>query len=167
MKRSLVETLLGALVLGFAAFFLMFSMRMANVSQNDGYEIVADFANIGGLQAGDDVQIAGVSVGRVNAVTIVPESFKARVHLIIDSQYKLPSDTAAIISSESLLGGRFLSLEPGADEVMLNPGDQIMFTQAPQNLEQLLGKFIFSAQNDKKDEAQDAAPSSAPLPENP
>jgi phospholipid/cholesterol/gamma-HCH transport system substrate-binding protein len=55
-------------------------------------------------------------------------------------------DTAALISSESLLGGRYLALEPGADEETIKEGGRIIYTQAPQNLEQLLGQFIFSMQ---------------------
>jgi phospholipid/cholesterol/gamma-HCH transport system substrate-binding protein len=54
-----------------------------------------------------------------------------------------------LISSESLLGGRYLALEPGADEATLPENGHIQFTQAPQNLEQLLGKFIFSVSESK------------------
>ena len=66
--------------------------------------------------------------------------------------YKLPLDTAALISSDSLLGGRYLALEPGADEDFIKPGGKVQYTQAPQNLEQLLGQFIFSMQDEKKSE---------------
>lgn len=148
MKRSVVETALGALVIGVAALFLIFSYKIANVGAgSDGYEVVANFSGIGGLQAGDDVQISGVKVGTVSAVELDEETYLARVHLKVNKGVKLPRDTAALISSESLLGGRYLALEPGADEDMIKPGGVIEYTQAPQNLEQLLGQFIFSQQN--------------------
>ncbi|MCI5060332.1 MAG: outer membrane lipid asymmetry maintenance protein MlaD, partial [Alphaproteobacteria bacterium] len=66
--------------------------------------------------------------------------------------YKLPEDTAAFISSESLMGGLYLQLEPGAAEDMIEDGGLIEYTQAPQNLEQLLGQFIFSLQDSKDKE---------------
>jgi phospholipid/cholesterol/gamma-HCH transport system substrate-binding protein len=72
-----------------------------------------------------------------------------------------------LISSESLLGGRYLSLEPGAEEDMIAPGGRIQYTQAPQNLEQLLGQFIFSMQGEKKDEKSSDASSSVPAADTP
>ena len=149
MNRSLVETLLGALVILVALVFFIFSYNKADVGKGSGgYEIIAHFSGIGGLAAGDEVQISGVKIGTVNRVELDQDTYLARVVLGIDSSYKLPLDTAALISSESLLGGKYLELQPGADEDMLEDGDVIEFTQAPQNLEQLLGQFIFSMQSD-------------------
>ncbi len=149
MKRSVIETVLGALVLFLAAFFLVFSYKTANVSAVKGYNLIADFAGIGGLKAGDDVVISGVKIGTVSSVDLNPETYLARVTLSVMPNVKIPDDTAALISSESLLGGRYLSLEPGGSETMLKPGGRIPYTQSPQNLEQLLGQFIFSMQGDK------------------
>ncbi len=167
MTRSIVETLLGAIVLAVAGYFLFFSYSTAHVAgDGNGYSIYADFAGVGGLKAGDSVQISGVKVGKVSGVELAPETYLARVHIDLNSQLQLPSDTAALISSESLLGGRYLSLEPGADEEMLKPGGRIQYTQAPQNLEQLLGQFIFSMQSEKKDEkSSDATPVAPPVQE--
>ncbi len=150
MKRSAIETLLGAFVLAVAGFFLVFSYQTASVGSVNGYTVTADFSGIGGLKAGDDVLISGVKVGAVTSVELMKENFLARVYMDVDSGVQLPTDTVALISSESLLGGRYLALEPGADEKMLEDGGHVQFTQAPQNLEQLLGQFIFSAGNKDK-----------------
>ena len=151
MKRSVVETALGAFIILVAILFLMFSYKTANVGAgSDGYEVMANFSGIGGLKPGDDVQISGVKVGTVSAVELDEETYLARVRMMVDSKVKLPYDTAALISSESLLGGKYLALEPGADEEFIGDGGLIEYTQAPQNLEQLLGQFIFSMQSDEK-----------------
>lgn len=151
MKRSVIETVLGGVILFVAAFFLIFSYKTANVSPVSGYDLVADFSTIGGLKPGDDVQISGVKIGSISRVDLNPETYLARVTITIDPSIKVPDDTAALISSESLLGGRFLALEPGGSEDLLAPGGRIPYTQSPQNLEQLLGQFIFSMQGaDKK-----------------
>jgi phospholipid/cholesterol/gamma-HCH transport system substrate-binding protein len=152
MKRSVAETVLGACVLLIAGFFLTYSYKAADVGAVDGYDVTANFSTVGGLKPGDNVQISGVKVGNVKAIELMPETYLARVHLSIDSDYQLPIDTAALISSEGLLGGLYLSLEPGAEEDAIEPGGQIEYTQAPQNLEQLLGQFIFSMQDEKKEE---------------
>jgi len=155
MSRNIVETVLGAVVLLVAGIFLAFSMRAGDVSASgSGYEITADFAGIGGLSVGDDVQISGVKVGAVSDVSLDEETFLARVRLTVNEDLELPTDTAALISSESLLGGKYLALEPGADEEIIPNGGRVQYTQAPQNLEQLLGQFIFSMQQDDKNDAQ-------------
>lgn len=151
MKRSVVETVLGAVVLFVAGFFLVFSYNTANLKKISGYEITADFSGIGGLAVGDDVLISGVKVGSVVDVGLDPDTYLARVRMNIEPGVQLPEDTAALISSESLMGGKYLALEPGGAEDMIAPGGRIQFTQAPQNLEQLLGQFIFSMQGKDKD----------------
>lgn len=151
MKRSVIETVLGAVVLVLAGFFLVFSYRTANISKVSGYDITASFSGIGGLAVGDDVRIGGVRIGSVNNVALDDKTYLAVVTMSINPSVKLPDDTAAIISSDSLLGGRYLEIQPGASDEMLKPGQQIKYTQAPQNLEQLLGKFIFNMQPKKED----------------
>ena len=153
MKRNVIETVLGAVVLGVAALFLAYSYSSANIGSADGYEVTARFSSIGGLSVGDKVVISGVKVGSVSRIELDRESYLADVYLDLDETVKLPDDTAAFISSESLLGGLYLQLEPGASEDLLEDGGMIEYTQAPQNLEQLLGQFIFNmsaSDNDKK-----------------
>jgi phospholipid/cholesterol/gamma-HCH transport system substrate-binding protein len=151
MKRNVIETVLGAVVLAVAILFLAYSYSSASIGVADGYEVSANFSSIGGLDTGDKVVISGVKVGTVSRIELNKETFLAKVYLDLDDKVKLPDDTAAFISSESLLGGLYLQLEPGASEEIIEPGGMIEYTQAPQNLEQLLGQFIFSMQ-DKEEE---------------
>jgi len=151
-----VETVLGAVVIIGALSFLLFSYHSSNVGDVSGYHVTADFSDIGGLKVGDDVQVSGVKVGQISGIALDPKAYLARVTIEVANNIKLPSDTAALISSTSLLGGKYLSLEPGGAEDYLQNNGRIEFTQAPQNLEQLLGKFIFSMQGKKGDDSQDA-----------
>lgn len=154
MKRSIAETVLGAFVLIVAGVFLTYSFKTADISAAGGYDVTADFSSVGGLKAGDKVQISGVTVGNVKAIELLPETYLARVHISLEPGYILPIDTAAMISSESLLGGLYMALEPGAEEDTIAPGGKIQYTQAPQNLEQLLGQFIFSMQDEKSKDSE-------------
>ncbi len=164
MKRNVIETVLGAVVLVVAIVFLGFSYSAANIGNVDGYDITADFTGTGGLNIGDSVQISGVKVGSVAKIELKSEDYMARVTMEIDDSVKLPDDTSAFISSESLLGGKYLELQPGGSEEMLGSGGHIEYTQAPQNLEQLLGKFIFSMDSKKDDGASSDAAASADHP---
>ena len=154
MKRNAFETILGALVILGAIVFFQYSYKAGGMEQSEEtYTVSAEFSGIGGLRAGDDVRISGVKVGTVQDVALNPITFLAQVTLLIDAGIELPLDTAALISSESLLGGLYLGLEPGSEEDYIEAGGQIEYTQAPQNLEQLLGQFIFSMQDKDSDDA--------------
>ncbi|MEM7618300.1 MAG: outer membrane lipid asymmetry maintenance protein MlaD, partial [Pseudomonadota bacterium] len=137
MKKNVIETVLGAVVLGVAVLFLVFSYSSASVGSMDGYQVSARFSGIGGLNVGDKVVISGVKVGQVAAIDLDEETYLADVTLDINDRVQLPEDTAAFISSESLLGGLYMQLEPGASEDFIEDGGSIEYTQAPQNLEQL------------------------------
>lgn len=152
MKKNVIETVLGAVVLGVAVLFLVFSYSSASVGSMDGYQVSARFSGIGGLNVGDKVVISGVKVGQVAAIDLDEETYLADVTLDINDRVQLPEDTAAFISSESLLGGLYMQLEPGASEYFIEDGGQIEYTQAPQNLEQLLGQFIFNLSDTDKEE---------------
>lgn len=162
MSRSVIETVLGGFVLIGALVFLIFSYTKGDAGAVSGYLVSANFSKIGGLKSGDPVLVSGVKVGQVANVTLDPKTYLAKVTMEIDSHIQVPDDSAATINSQSLLGGLALGIEPGGSEEMLKDGGEIQYTQAPQNLEELLGKFIFSMQ-DKKPEAKEAAPAAAPV----
>jgi phospholipid/cholesterol/gamma-HCH transport system substrate-binding protein len=144
-RHNAAEVLVGAIVLLVAAGFLVYAVAHSGRSSVSGYPLFAKFEHIDGLGVGADVRLAGVKVGSVDEERIDPQSFLAVVGLTVRDDLKLPKDTAAIITSESLLGGKYLSLQPGGDEAMLQPGQTITITQSSVSLEELLGKFIFSA----------------------
>ncbi len=143
-RRSIAEMLTGAAVLLIAAGFLVYAVAHSGRTTAEGYTLAAKFDHIDGLTVGSDVRIAGVKIGSVTGTGIDPQSFQAVVNLSVRDDIKLPKDTSAEITSESLLGGKYLALVPGGDETTLKPGQTITITQGSISLEQLLGKFIFS-----------------------
>ena len=169
MKRSVVETVLGAVVLLIAGTFLVYSYQTGGAKKTHGYELTAAFSSVGGLAEGDDVAISGVKIGSVKSILLDPKTYLAVVHLTIDPAVKLSDDTSAAISSQSLLGGHYMALQPGASDDMLKNGGRIQYTQAPANLEDLLGKFIFNASSSKNsgDKSADAAPAATPAATHP
>lgn len=146
MRRNVIETVLGGVVLAAAAVFLVFAYTSADLRAVDGYEVSANFSSVGGLQNGSDVRISGVKVGSVTGQALDPETYLAVVRMSIDPTIRLPEDTVAVIASESLLGGRYMALEPGGAEETIQPGGRIQYTQSTPGIEQLLGQVIFSLQ---------------------
>ena len=143
-RRNVVEVVVGAGVLLVAAGFLAYAVAHSGRSAGGGYPLTARFDHIDGLSVGADVRMAGVRVGSVTSTTIDPQSYLAVVTLSVQDGLNLPKDSSAEIDSDSLLGGKYVSLSPGGDTAMLKPGQQITITQSSVSLEQLLGKFIFS-----------------------
>ncbi|HYZ25155.1 MAG TPA: outer membrane lipid asymmetry maintenance protein MlaD [Rhodopila sp.] len=143
-RHSVAEVITGAFVLVIAIGFLAFAVSHSGRSVGSGYPLHASFAHIDGLNVGGDVRIGGVKVGTVTDEQLDPKTFEAVVSMSIQDGIELPKDTGAAVTSESLLGGKYVSLSPGGDTTNLKPGDAITVTQSAVSLEELLGKFIFS-----------------------
>jgi len=144
-SRGIGEVLTGAVVLLVAAGFVAYAVGHSGRPAAVGYRLYASFDHIDGLNPGADVRIAGVKVGSVLDTNVDPKTFLAKVTLSVNDDIRLPKDTAAEVTSESLLGGKFLNLSPGGDAANIPKNGIITITQSSISLEQLLGKFIFSA----------------------
>lgn len=144
MSRNLLETLLGAIVLIVAIGFLAFAYRSSQVDGNGGYQLIARFDKVDGLERGSDVRISGIKVGSVIDQILDPETYRAEVRFTLRNDIQLPADTSAAVVSNGLLGGKYLALVPGGDIEMLEPGDEVTLTQSAVNLEDLIGHMIFS-----------------------
>jgi len=168
-QRSLAELATGAVVLGIAALFLGYAVLHSGRSTSGagGLVLTARFDKIDGLATGADVRIAGVKVGNVTGQRINPETFAAEVTIDIDRTLRLPADTSAEITSEGLLGGKYVSLVPGGADRVLANGGRITETQGSVSLESLLGRFIFSATqlNSSQPQSQQQSPPGGGTPQ--
>lgn len=144
MQKNIVETLMGGVVLAVAAFFFIFAYQKSDLTVSDGYLINAKFDNASGVSMGSDVRVGGVKVGVVSALSLDPQTYQAVVTMQIRHTTKLPKDSSASITGDGLLGGKYVQLIPGGDEVMLAEGEAIEYTQSSVNLEEMIGKFVFS-----------------------
>ncbi len=159
-KRKPSELIAGTLVLAVALGFLGYAVANTGRTTVSGYTLRAKFERIDGLSVGSDVRVAGVKVGTIRSAGVDPKTYQAMVTFTVEPALHLPKDSSAEVTSDGLLGGKFLSLVPGGDDKMLADGGEITITQSAVSLEQLLGKFIFSvgdlATNVQKQLHQDA-----------
>lgn len=143
MAHNTAETLIGALVLAVAGGFLVYAANTADVDvSGGGYGLTAEFRRAEGIAPGGDVRIAGVKVGTIRAMTLDPKSYKAVVAMTIRAGIEIPEDTAAKITSASLLGDSFIALAPGASDVMLADGESFLYTQDSVSLIDLATKAV-------------------------
>lgn len=162
MKRNVIETIMGGLVLLVAAGFLFFAYKSGNVEAASGYNVHAKFDRIDGLVVGADIRISGIKVGAVTAQTIDPTTYQAVVNMTIRDDVKIPSDSSAEIVGDGLLGNKYVAIVPGGAADMLTANGEIHYTQSSVSIEALIGKMIYGSSDSKKgkDKTGDAPTSS-------
>ena len=148
MNKKPVETIMGIVVLLIAVLFLVFAYRVSDLQVVKGYEVNAKFFKVGGLSVGSDVRINGIKIGTVTSQKLSNEDYMVDVMLSIASDVKLPDDSVASITSDGLMGNKFVKIEPGTSKKLLANGDEIKKTKDFETLEDLIGKFIFKATGD-------------------
>jgi phospholipid/cholesterol/gamma-HCH transport system substrate-binding protein len=146
MKSNTLETLVGAAIIAVAIGFFAFAYKSAGLggAAASGYRVSAQFDNIDGVAIGSDVRVAGIKVGTVVGQSLNPTSYQARIDMLIQSQFKLSDDTSAKITSEGLLGSKFVSLEPGGSEGQLADGGEISYTQGAVDIWSMISQAMFA-----------------------
>jgi phospholipid/cholesterol/gamma-HCH transport system substrate-binding protein len=154
MNRRAIETgaglfvLLGLLGL---AFLALKAANLASFTNGANYTLYARFDNVGGLKVRAPVRSAGVTVGRIVAITLDQKTYQGLVAFEVAQQFVFPRDSSAKIQTSGLLGDQYLGIEPGGDERNLAPGETIKQTQSALVLENLIGQFLFNKAADAGD----------------
>lgn len=146
MQRATMDLWVGLFVILGVGALLILSLKVGNLntySAGQGYQLVGNFENIGGLKIRAPVKSSGVVVGRVTDIQFSLETYDALVTVNIDSRYLFPKDTFASILTAGLLGEQYIGLAAGGDEAMLESGDKIMKTNSAMVLEEMIGRFLF------------------------
>ena len=145
-------------LLGFAALLFLTTQlpgsKLAMLSQTAGYPVTARFENVGDLQPGAPVSMAGVKIGRVTSVMFDSTDYKAVVSMTIDSQYnRIPDDSWANVETAGLLGAKYVGLDAGGSETYLAAGGRIDNTQSAMVLEKLINRLFaaFAGKNDSEE----------------
>lgn len=143
MERTKLNIAVGLfVVLGVLALAYL-SVKLGRVALfgGGGYVVSADFPSVGGLKVGASVEIAGVEVGRVDAIGLA--EYQAHVVLRLDSGVQLQDDSIASIKTKGLIGEKFIRISPGASDKLIKPGGKIRDVEAPVDLEELISKYVF------------------------
>lgn len=148
MKRTkTMEFGVGLFMLAGILGLVFLGMRVSGLTlstPSDTFRLEANFSNIGGLKPRARVTMAGVTVGRVEAIELDTEWYDARVILSLNSELEgqLSRDTTAAILTAGLLGEQYIGLSVGGDPDVLHDGDIIRDTQSALVLEELIQQFV-------------------------
>jgi phospholipid/cholesterol/gamma-HCH transport system substrate-binding protein len=150
MSKNIVETLLGAVVLVGAMIFLAFAYSKGGLKTIDGYHVVAKFDRVDGLAEGSDIRLSGIKIGKVISQSLDSRTYLAVLTMSVQNDVKLPRDSSIRIASNGLLGEKYVSITPGAEEEMLKAGGELTHTQGSVDILSLVGRMMFSQTGNEK-----------------
>ena len=155
MTSRKIEIGVGVFVALAIASLLMMALKVADQGMSgngETYNLYAKFDNIGGLKPRSAIKVGGVVIGRVGSIELDPEDFTPVVTLVISTEYKNFPDTSSVsILTSGLLGEQYVGFQPGFsfDGIeSLEEGDFIADTKSALVLEDLIGQFLFSKNDD-------------------
>ncbi|MDQ3031742.1 MAG: MlaD family protein [Myxococcota bacterium] len=131
MRDQLKAARVGALVV--AALILAFVVYRAvdeTSQRGEGYRVYALFDDAQGLITKSRVTIAGITVGRIESITL--QGAQARVDMTIDDEIALYENATVQRVSASLLGEYLLAINPGTPALpRVEPGGRIAVVESP------------------------------------
>ena len=143
-ENRTVLALTGALAIALVLLGMAFGLAAGDGARG-GYLLHATYDQADGLAAGAPVYLAGVHVGTVERMRLDPQRFKAQVALRIDEGVGVPEESAAMIVSDGVLGGKFVKIEPGSGEDTMEKGSEFELVQDAVIVESLLERIVRSA----------------------
>jgi phospholipid/cholesterol/gamma-HCH transport system substrate-binding protein len=131
-------------ILGIIALaVLSLSLGKISIFPQPGYTLYASFDNISGLKTGDQVQLAGVQIGKIMDIGI--KDYRARVAMRIDEGVQIDQGAIASCKTSGLIGNKYLAIELGPGDHDLASGDTIRQTESCFVLEDAIGQLINSS----------------------
>ena len=140
MKGNVLESVIGAVVLVIAAFCVYFAYISSGEKIKGGYILTARFDDVSGLTNGSDVKLNGIKVGIVRSLKL-DDNYQAKVELLLRDEIKIPSDSSVSVTTDGLMGNKFVAISTGFSDKKLKPNEEIEITRSAVNLEKLIDKF--------------------------
>lgn len=163
LERSDYETLVGAGVMAALALALWLASQGGKAAgSSDGYDVSARFSQVDGLTVGRPVHMSGIRIGTVTRIGLVPGTLKPDVTIGLRAGVAIPSDSAALIMSDGMLGGKFIRIEPGSDDAPMKPGASFGMVQDAVIVEQILEKIVVGAEARRRGQGKPGAPGKPP-----
>ncbi|RKR81193.1 phospholipid/cholesterol/gamma-HCH transport system substrate-binding protein [Mucilaginibacter gracilis] len=133
-----IFTAIGILIL-FAAVFLIGSQKNLFSST---YRVHGIFKNVGGLQVGNNVRLAGINVGVVESIEILTDT-SVRVDLTINTNFQkfVKKDARLSIGTDGFIGDKLVTIAPGgATTTEAANAEQELRTIPPFDTDKLVAK---------------------------
>lgn len=149
LSQRTTETFVGLFLVAAVAALLILAFKVSGLTsffKQEGYNITAQFDDVGQLKVRGAVKIGGVTVGEVTGIRLDPTTFRAVVGMRINSKVNdIPDDSSASILTAGLLGDNYVEISPMYSNNFLINGGEIKETHSAMILERLIGQFLYKA----------------------
>ncbi len=143
MKNSL-ETRLGLFfALVFVAAFVLFEMVGGGRFFGGGIPIKARFNTAGDLKVGDPVKLAGVDIGRVQAIRIADG--KVEISMTVEPAAGVRTDSKASIKFTGLMGQNFMAIDFGSQTAPVASTGALLESREQPDLAAIMSKLESAA----------------------
>ena len=137
MSRSYRHELgVGVMVLIAAVLTGWMALKVGSFGMGDHKKYTADFTNVAGIHHGSGVSVSGVNVGRVDGIRLTDGG--AQLTLLVSPSVTLHADAKALIRARSVLGEKYVAIEPGSSNSPELEGRHIPNTQGQVEIDELL-----------------------------
>jgi len=151
MSRSAKhEISVGLIVLVAAGLTGWMALTVGSFGLGGHQSFTADFQDAAGIKKGASVSVAGVDVGKVGGLTL--SEGNARIEILVDPDVDVHNNARVLIRARSVLGEKYIALEPGSQDSPLLEGSHISDTQGQVEIDQLLTQIgsVFEGVNPEK-----------------
>jgi len=151
VKKYKMETTVGIFVVIGILCLGYVTIKLGNLSfiTSDSYSLYTRFTSVSGLRTGNSVEMFGIEVGRVGKLSMDQDDQVAVVELKIQKDIEIYGDAIASVKTSGLIGDRYVQIDPGGADEKLDHGDSIIETEAPIDLQELIGKYAFGDVEEK------------------
>jgi len=151
VKKYKMETTVGIFVIIGLLCLGYITIKLGNLSliKSDTYSLNTRFTSVSGLRTGNSVEMFGIEVGTVGKLSMDQDEQVAVVELKIQKDVEIYGDAIASVKTSGLIGDRYVQIDPGGSDEKLDHGDNIVETEAPIDLQELIGKYAFGDVEEK------------------
>ena len=139
MSKARLELKVGLFV---AVGLVLLAVMMIQFSKGKSlfrqtYAITMNAPNVGGLQSGAGVLLAGVTVGNVSSIDLGPYGTNVLIQLEILKRYVIHSDARFVIQQSGFLGDQYVAVVPTENAAPLLQDGDVVACLAPFNLQEV------------------------------
>ncbi|MES2691263.1 MAG: MlaD family protein [Bacteroidota bacterium] len=115
---------------------------------NDTFRVSTRFNDVSGLQVGNNVRFAGITVGTIENIEILDDT-TVKVDMIVDSETKkfIRKDSKAVIGSDGLMGSKIMNILPGSNQQAEIEHNDLIVSVHPLNIDDIVVKLRTTVDN--------------------
>ncbi|MGA1795371.1 MAG: outer membrane lipid asymmetry maintenance protein MlaD [bacterium] len=150
MKKYQAETVVGIfMVIGLLCVGYL-TVKLGNISLlgDDTYSIQARFRSVSGLRKGSPVEMLGIEIGHVESLTVDQDTQAAIAELSINKGIMIYRDAIASIKTSGLIGDKYVTIDAGGADEVMQPGETIIETESAIDIEEIIRKYAFGSVKD-------------------